>query len=75
MTDREVYEWLYRHYEKPDKSEKIEEWEKQQADFDAAYVQKPLEERKAEFWAMCREWGCKEDEIAAQWEAYLKGEG
>ena len=73
MTDREVYEYLYLRYAKDDSAEEIAAWEKQQAAAEVAFEAKPLEQRKAEFWAMCREFDCPEDEIQGQWEAYLRG--
>jgi hypothetical protein len=74
MTDREVYEWLYRRYDKPDKSAEIEAWEVKRAEVEKAHAQRPIAERKAEFWAMCQEFGCPEADIQKQWDAYLKGE-
>lgn len=75
MTDREVYEHLYRRYEKKDTTAEIATWERQQAEREKAFEQKPLADRKAEFWAMCQDWNIPEADIAAQWEAYLRGEG
>lgn len=75
MTYRQVYSWLYCKYAKKDSGERtIQAWEQQQEQAEKEFAQKPLEQRKAEFWDMCRGFGCKEAEIAAQWEAYLNGE-
>lgn len=74
MTDRQVYEWLYRKYETPDNAAKIQAHEARLAQTEAEHSQKSLEQRKAEYWEMCRDFGCKEPEIQAQWEAYLRGE-
>lgn len=74
MTDREVYEHLYRRYEPPDTTAEIELWEKQRAEADAAIEAKPLEVRKAEFWAFCKSEGFADAEIQAAWDEYLTSE-
>lgn len=74
MTDREVYEHLYRRYEKADTAQEIAQWERHRADADAAVEAMPLEDRKRAFWDLCRDFGCSEADTAAQWEAYLKGD-
>lgn len=75
MTDRDVYEHFYRRYADPDTVGKIEAHEKQLAAVEEEFAQKPLDQRKAEFWDMCRDFGCKEADIQAQWDEYLKGNG
>ncbi len=71
MTDREVYEIFYRRYEaKPEKQ--IEDYDAKVKAAEAEFLQKPLDQRKAEFWDLCRSFSCSEADIQKQWDEYLR---
>lgn len=72
MTDRDVYEHLQRRYDAPDMTAEIEAAERRQAEAEAEYMQKPLDERKAEYFELCRDFGVPEAEIERKWKRYLE---
>lgn len=75
LTDREVYEHFYRHYEPADAAaDAVAEIDRIQAEAQAAWQAKPLDQRKKEYWDLCRSQGCKDADIQKQWDAYLRGE-
>ncbi len=64
-----------RRYEPQPKAEAFQ----QQVDAEIAenerrFAEMPLDQKRQQFWDMCRDGGCKEADIQAQWDAYLKGE-
>ncbi len=71
MTDREAYAHLYCRYESK-AEKKIEAHEAKLKQAEAAELQKPLEQRKREFWDLCKSYNCAEADIQKQWEAYLR---
>jgi len=72
MTDKEVYEVFYQAYEKPDVQDKLAQIEQRQASYEKAYMEKPLEDRRRDYYAMCREYKIPEKEIDAKWDKYLR---
>ncbi len=45
------------------------------AENERVFAAKSLEQKKAEYWAFCRDSGCGEADIQRQWDAYLNGKG
>jgi len=71
-TDREVYETFYQAYEKDDTQDRLAAMEQQQAAAEKAYMDKTLEERKSDYYAMCRNYNVPEKQIDASWKKYLE---
>ena len=72
MTDREVFEHLYRAYADPDPADKIKAIEEAQRQAESEYMKRTLDQRKTDYYEMCRRYGFKDVQIDAKWQKYLK---
>ncbi len=59
----------------PDAEEFDQRVKAELAENEQAFAAKSLEQKKAEYWAFCRESGCREADIQKQWAEYLAGGG
>jgi hypothetical protein len=66
-----VYETFYLAYE-PDTEKRMEEYEAKRKQVEAEFTQKTLDQRRSEFWDLCKSFGCREADIQKQWDEYLR---
>ncbi len=76
LTDRQAIEWYIKRYPPDEDKQAAKEFDETvQAEIarrEREDEKKSLDQKKAEYWGMCRDAGCREKDIQAMWEQYLK---
>lgn len=68
LTDRQAVEWHVKRYEEHKAEDFDARVKAELAEREKVEAAKSLAQRKAEYWAFCRDSGCKEADIQREWD-------